>query len=76
MTTKAAMTHDCCQDQGKSSDHASKACKAGQECRTAGTLQVNLAEPARPFAAPAPTDTYTQGLVNRAPSDLWRPPRA
>ncbi|WP_273825641.1 MULTISPECIES: hypothetical protein [Pseudomonas] len=78
MNRMAGMQHDCCQDQdqGQSSHHGSKACKVGQECSTASVLQVNLAEPAMPFAAPGLADSYARNLLTRAAPDLWRPPRA
>lgn len=79
MSMMAGMDHDCCQDQnsGKSSSHhVSKACKAGQECKTATTLQVSLATPALTFATPRPSDSYAHSLLSRAPPDRWRPPRA
>nr|WP_256345816.1 hypothetical protein [Pseudomonas putida] len=79
MEIMAGMEHDCCQDQdqdqGKSSQHASKACKIGQECRTASTLQVSLLEPPLTFTTPSPADTYAVSLITRAPPDRWRPPR-
>lgn len=54
MDRVAGMEHDCCQDQdqGQSSEHTSKACKVGQECRTASTLEVSLLEPALTFSTP------------------------
>ncbi|ENY79540.1 hypothetical protein C206_01447 [Pseudomonas putida TRO1] len=78
MEMMAAMDHDCCQDQdqGTSSQHASKACKVGQECRTASTLQVSLLEPQQTFSTTSPADGYAVSLVTRAPPDHWRPPRA
>lgn len=81
MEMMAGMEHDCCQDQdqGKSSQHASKAskaCKVGQECRTASTLQVSLLEPQLTFSTAPPADAYAVSLVTRAPPDHWRPPRA
>ena len=77
METMAGMEHDCCQDpdQDKSNQHASNACKIGQECRTASALQVSLLEPALTFSTPRPADTYAVSLVTRAPPDHWRPPR-
>ncbi|ANC84216.1 hypothetical protein LG197_04740 [Pseudomonas asiatica] len=78
MDMMAGMDHDCCQDQdnGKPNQHSSKACKVGQECRTASTLQVSMVEPALTFSTPRPVDTYGQSLLTRAPPDHWRPPRA
>lgn len=77
MAMMAGMEHDCCQDQapGKPADHASKACKVGQECSTASALEVSLLDPALSFATPRPGDTYAVSLVSRAPPDRWRPPR-
>ncbi|MEN5215506.1 hypothetical protein ABE484_06550 [Pseudomonas pudica] len=77
MQMMSGMEHDCCQDQdqGKTSQHANKACKIGQECRTASTLQVSMLEPALTFSTPRPVDTYGEGLLTRAPPDHWRPPR-
>lgn len=77
MEMLAGMVNDCCQyqDQEKSSQHASKACKVGQECRTASTLQVSLLEPPLTFSISPPVDTYAVSLVTRAPPDHWRPPR-
>ncbi|EAN8120589.1 hypothetical protein ODI84_13750 [Pseudomonas putida] len=77
MDMMAGMDHDCCQDQEleTSKPHASKACKVGQECRTASALQVSLLEPALTFSTPRPADTYAVSLVTRAPPDHWRPPR-
>lgn len=77
MEMMAGMEHDCCQDQDqdKTSQHASKACKVGQECRTASTLQVSMLEPALTFSAPQPSDTYAVSLLTSAPPDRWRPPR-
>ena len=77
MEMMAGMDHDCCQDTdpGSAADH-SKACKVGQECRTASTVQVEIINPTLTYSAPRPVDTYAVSLVNRAPPDPWRPPRA
>ncbi|MND66484.1 hypothetical protein D3C80_578790 [compost metagenome] len=77
MGTMAGMDHDCCQDtdRGSPADH-SKACKVGQECRTASTVQVDLLTPTLTYSAPRPGDTYAVGLLTRASPDPWRPPRA
>ncbi|MDH0729193.1 hypothetical protein N5F23_02155 [Pseudomonas sichuanensis] len=73
MPMMSGMDHDCCQDQAPS--HASKACKVGQECKTASTLQVSLIEPALTFATPRPDDSYAHSLLTQVPADRWRPPR-
>ncbi|MBA6115301.1 hypothetical protein JET76_01030 [Pseudomonas putida] len=78
MAMMAGMQHDCCQDEdsGKSSSHHhTKACKPGQECKTASTLQVSPGNPVLAFVTPRPSDTYAHSLLSRAPPDRWRPPR-
>lgn len=67
---------DCCHDMDKMAEHGKKACKTGQECKTASMLQTGIAKPAVPLSNLAPAVSYHDRFSSRPPPDPWRPPRS
>ncbi|MFZ6050253.1 hypothetical protein ACFW0H_29545 [Pseudomonas sp. CR3202] len=72
----AGMDQDCCHDMSKPGDHGTKACKSGQECKTASLLQVAVLKPPVSLIGPVLADAHPEAAPRRAPADLWRPPTA
>ncbi|MHC8299443.1 hypothetical protein [Pseudomonas sp. ZS1P83] len=69
------MGQDCCQDMKNPTEHG-KPCKPGQECKTSGMLQVSIIKPSVTLSSPVVLSFSSDFLPARAPSGVWRPPRA
>ncbi|WP_448723818.1 hypothetical protein [Pseudomonas farris] len=75
MAMMGDMDKDCCQDMSTPSEHG-KPCKPGQECKTGGMLQVNLAKPPVTLFSPIVGTFFVDALPVHTSSGVWRPPRA
>lgn len=76
MAGMADMQLDCCHDMDKMAEHGKKACKTGQECKTASMLQVGIAKPAVTPSNLAPAVSCRDHFPSQLPPDPWRPPRS
>ncbi|GAB3461987.1 hypothetical protein [Azotobacter salinestris] len=73
MAKMADMQPDCCHDMA---EHGKKACKTGQECKTASMLQVGIAKPAVMPSNLVPAVSCRDHFPSQLPPDPWRPPRS
>ncbi|WP_322981328.1 hypothetical protein [Pseudomonas sp. C11] len=65
----------CCDYTDQTDGLADKSpCKSGQECKTASLLQTVVIKTFTPRLS-RPEALPSQSVIERAPSELWRPPR-
>lgn len=76
MAMMADVDLDCCDDMGTMAEHGKKACKTGQECKTASMLQVTIVKPPVTLSNLAPSVSYSNHFSSLTPTIVWRPPRA
>jgi hypothetical protein len=68
------MGMDCCNDMKSPTEHG-KPCKAGQECKTGGMLQVSIVKPPVTLFSPVVLAFSSDSVPLPTPSGVWRPPR-